>query len=149
MSTTDFLGIAGQNKVRIAGIAVISAALPVTVYMALTPQSFQNIAVGEEVANLKVNPKNISTDVVKNSVPIQAYVYNSGGSITNTQIFYEWEMNLESNVGTLSKVTGNTTELLPTQAGCAQITVTATGGEKVLTETVNVTVKNGTYIPEC
>lgn len=149
MSTTDFLGIAGQNKARIAGIAVISAALPVTVYMALTPQSFQNIAVGEEVANLKVNPKNISTDVVKNSVPIQAYVYNSGGSITNTQIFYEWEMNLESNVGTLSKVTGNTTELLPTQAGCAQITVTATGGEKVLTETVNVTVKNGTYIPEC
>lgn len=149
MSTTDFLGVAGQNKVRIAGLAVISAALPVTVYMALTPQTFQNRAIGTEVASLEVIPSDFIVDVSRGSIPLSAQVLDSGNSLTTVNVFYEWNVNSAEGVGSLTNITGNNTEFQPQAPGCGQITVTARGGEQVLTETVNVTVTNGTYVPDC
>ncbi len=149
MSTTDFLGIAGQNKIRLAGFAVISLALPFTVYMALTPQNFQNRAIGTDVSTLKVVPSNFSVDVSKTSIPMSASVYDSGDNLTTEEIFFEWSIQSDNSIGSLVSVTGSNTEFQPQAPGCGQITVTAKGGEKVLKESVNVTVTNGTYVPDC
>lgn len=149
MTTTDFLGVAGQNKLKIASLAIIAAALPVTVYMAMMPQNIENQAVGEDVVRVEVSPGAILAEVNGDSIPISALSYDSFNSPTSSVVVYEWSMSSTNSVGTLSNVTGNITEFKPLGFGCGQITVTVRGGEQVITKGINVAVSDGSNVPDC
>ncbi len=126
-------------------LLLILIAVPVTLALALTNQTFFNHAGGSSFESIEVNPGVLNVQVGQ-KVPMSALAYDAFHNPVNSGVYFQWSMSSNNSVGTLSKTDGDISEFKALKAGCGEITVTGNGS---ITKTVGVAVSGNGIIPDC
>jgi hypothetical protein len=140
-----------EHKKILFILVVILLVIPVTVFLALSRQSFINFAdAGSTIDSIEISPGEIVIDLKDDPLALSALAYDVfKGPIYYLDINYAWSMSSTNTVGTLTKTNGEVSQFIPLVFGCGQLSVTASWSEEVVTKSIQVSVKDGENIPNC
>src|SRR3989344_6931210 len=130
------------DKKHLLLFLVLASAIPLTVVAALTQQETRQRASGIVLSRIEVNPGEITAKVNGPNVPISALAYDDSNNPVFSGVSYEWSMSSTYSVATLTKTSGDITQLDPLSVGYGELTVIARLGSQNITKGISVRIAN-------